>query len=120
MSHKHIKLSDDGIIQNVISVNDDELITRDIMAGHHVQAILDSNKRVRNDNAYNKKAQGRLAARIPLPVYHMWSKEWKASRSQYMTWQTFLAAKINSRDYSYLKTQPGKIHVPTNVRTAGR
>ncbi len=113
---KHIQLSDNGIIKNVISVNDDEMIARDIMPGHHVQTILDANARVRNDNMHNSKAAGRLAARIPLPTYQTWRKEWQIKGRNHATWATFLAAKINSRDFSYLRTQPGKMQVPENLR----
>lgn len=113
-------LSDNGVIQNHIAVSDDELICRDVMPGHHVQTILDANARVRNDNAHNRKAQGRLAARIPITLWSEWRKEWRTKYRQYSTWQTFLAIKINNRDYSYLRTQNQKIHVPENVRTTGK
>lgn len=119
MATHHEVLSDNGVIQNHIHVNDDELITRDVMPAHHVQSILDLNAATRNDKLYNRKAEGRLAARIPIPTWTEWRREWMNTRRQYCTWQTFLAAKINSRDYSYLRAQDQKIYVPESVRTRG-
>lgn len=115
----HEILSDNGVIQNHIHVNDDELVCRDVMPGHHVQTILDLNKATRNDQLFNRAAEGRLAARIPLPLYTEWRKQWRETRRQHCTWQTFLAAKINDRNYSYLRAQDKKIYVPEHVRTTG-
>lgn len=117
MSYKHITLSNNGVIENRISVNDDgELVTRDIMSGRNVQQILDDNQRVRNDAPHNKKAQGVMAARIPLPLFHTWKKEWKKVYKQDMTWHQFLIRRINDRDYGQLRTQDKKIILPENLR----
>lgn len=116
MSYKHITLSNNGVIETRVSVNDDELVSRDIMSARNVQQILDDNQRVRNDNPHNKKAQGVMAARIPLPLFHEWKKEWKTGFNQDMTWHQFLLRRINDRDYGQLRTQDKKIILPENLR----
>lgn len=91
-----------------VRVNDDELISRDIMPGHAVQSILDGNHELRATRQ-NPKAFGRHAARIPKTVWTEWRKQWMTTHRQDWTWQTFLAMKLNSRDYSHLKTHEGAL-----------
>lgn len=43
-------------------------------------------------------------ARIPINTYNQWRKEWREKYSQCYTWATFEVMKINSREYSGLRT----------------
>jgi hypothetical protein len=89
----------------VIHVDDDELITRDIMPAKNVQSILDANAEFRaRGRKPNPAAHGRLAASIPSPVYATWRKDWAEKYRDDWTWKTYLVMKLNTRDYSYLKT----------------
>ena len=86
-----------------------EMISQDIMPGKSVQSILDTNAEKRAlGRKPNSSAHGRLAASIPIPLYHEWKKQWRETYRQDWTWKTFLTMKINSRDYSYLKTNEMK------------
>lgn len=91
--------------ETIVHVDDDEMITRDVMPGKSVQSILDRNADFRKQGRRpNRTAHGRLAASIPIPLYMEWKKEWRTKYRQDWTWQTFLTMKINNRDYSFLKT----------------
>ena len=59
----------------------------------------------RESENVNRRAAGRLAARIPLVVYNDWKNEWRTKHSDKWDWQTFLAMRVNSYDYSYLRNQ---------------
>lgn len=101
----HVKLSDNGAVENVVSFNDDgELVTRDIMSGDRVQSILDHNAYLRNHAAPNRKAQGRHAASVPITVWTEWRKAWMSYHSDKWTWQTYLAAKLADSDNAYFRT----------------
>lgn len=96
--------------ETVVHVDDDELITRDVMSGRNVQSILDRNHDARSlGRKPNPQAQGRLAASIPIPVYTEWRKEWRTKYRQDWTWKTYLSMKLNSRDFAYLKTNEMRV-----------
>lgn len=117
---KDYTLSNNGVIENRVSISGDgEIVSRDIMNARNVQHILDVNKEIRNGAHHNRVAKGHKAASIPIPIWSEWRKEWKTKRRDYMTWQTFLAAKLNSSEYSKLRTHDNKIYVPEHVRTTG-
>lgn len=91
--------------ETIIRFDDDELISTDVMSGRNVQSILDTNAAFRAQGRRpNKNAHGRLAASIPIPVYTEWRKQWREKYRDDWTWKTFLTMKLNSRDYSHLKT----------------
>lgn len=51
----------------------------------------------------NTKAQGRLAARIPLMQYNDWQRDWKRNHADKWEWKTYLASKLNSPDFKHLR-----------------
>jgi hypothetical protein len=89
-------------------VGEKEVVTQDIMPGKTVQKLLDENHRLRQDG-FNKKAHGRIAARVPMVMLYEWQKEWRQTYRKDWTWKTYLAMKINSRDYAHLRTTHMKI-----------
>lgn len=114
----HVKLSDNGAVENVVSFNDDgEMVARDIMSGERVQSLLDNNAYLRNHATVNRKAQGRHAASIPITTWHEWRKEWKAYHSDKWTWQTYLAGKLADPDYALLRTGVKEIGLSERNRT---
>ena len=127
MSFKHFDFSTPeqrlGGIQNIISVNDDgELVTRDVQSGPVLEKILDANAQARNEfvlDSGDRDAYGYLAARIPIVMWQNWRREWMEKYRQYWTWQTFEVMKLNSRDFSYLRTTDSRIGLPEIVRTTG-
>jgi len=127
VSFKHFDFSTPeqrlGGIQNIISVNDDgELVTRDVQSGPVLEKILDANAQARNEfvlDSGDRDAYGYLAARIPIVMWQNWRREWMEKYRQYWTWQTFEVMKLNSRDFSYLRTTDSRIGLPEIVRTTG-
>ena len=51
----------------------------------------------------NRRAQGRIAARVPLQLYWKWREEWERGHSDKWEWKTFFAMKINNPDYKFLR-----------------
>ena len=96
--------------QTQIHVDDNEIITTDVQTARANQAIIDRNQRLRAlGKTPNRAAHGRIAASIPITVYQTWRKEWQTTHRDTWTWKTYLSMKLNSRDYSYLKTREGTI-----------
>ena len=44
-----------------------------------------------------------LAAKVPINTHAQWKKEWREKYKDTWTWQTFLAMKLNSREYENLR-----------------
>lgn len=88
-----------------IHVDDDEMIARDVQSARDIKSILDNNARMRAlGRNPNSQAVGRHVASVPITVYCEWLKEWKTKYRQDWSWQTYMTMKLNSRDYSALKT----------------
>ena len=114
----HVKLSDNGAVENIVSFNDDgEMVMRDVMSSARVEAVLDGNAHLRNHGIRNPKAHGRHAARIPITMWHEWRKEWKARHSDKWTWQTYLAGKLADPDYALLRTGVKEIGLSERNKT---
>lgn len=92
-----------GAIETRLHFQDGEMIAEDVLHGRYVQSILDQNQRDRS-LGHNPKAMGRHAARVPLPLLETWRQEWRANHADKWEWSTYLAMKLNSRDYSHLRT----------------
>ncbi len=68
-----------------------------------VDTIIDS---LRHDSEHvNRKAAGRVAARIPLSTLWEWKDEWRKKYADKWEWTTFMAMRINNPDYSKLRNQ---------------
>ncbi len=78
------------------------------MHGRQVQAILDQNQRDRSQG-HKGKTLGRHAARVPMPMLTAWYQDWEKNHSDKWEWMTFLTSKINSRDFSQLRTGVNKL-----------
>lgn len=89
-----------------LHVDDDQIIMQD---WEDAQPLLDENQRMRNMPQARTMRGGYLAARIPATMYYEWKKDWRANHRDRWTWQTYLAMKINSRDYSKLKTSDRRL-----------
>ncbi len=100
---KHFLLGQVDGVQSRVHIDDNEMILESYTPGKVNQRLLDENHRFRSQG-HNPKARGRLAARIPNTLHEAWKKEWKREYKDKWTWTTYLAMKLNSRDYSYLRT----------------
>ena len=111
-----IQLSDNGVVQNIVDVNDDgEIIARDHMSAARVDEILKGNHNMREHLTQNKKAGGQLIASIPLTVYENWKKTWSTKWRDVFAWDTYLAAKLQDPDNALLLTSTKKNLMPTKA-----
>lgn len=104
-----VQLSDNGVVQNIVDVNDDgEIIARDHMSATRVDSILTSNHNMRNHLTPNRQAGGKLHASVPITTYETWKKEWGNKWRDVFAWETYLAAKLNDPDNALLLTSTAK------------
>lgn len=79
-----------------------------------VEPVLERNNQLRN-NGRNNKAAGFIGASVPLVLHLQWAKEFKAMTGNELNqvpWEEalkFLRSKINSRDFSKVRTSDMKI-----------
>jgi len=117
----HTDMGHNGAVRNVVSVSDEgEIVARDIQTPAELDRIKDSCAQARNeyDITGQRTAYGYIAARVPIVIWQNWRREWQQKYRNDWTWQTFEVMKLNSRDFSYLRTTDCKIGTPHNVRTA--
>jgi hypothetical protein len=100
-----ISLGHNGISETLVHEESGSLITEEVQ---DCTAVLDRAQILRGLSV-NRRAHMKPAATIPLVIYHNWKKEWRTQYRQSWTWQTYLAMKINSRDYSKLRTSDMKL-----------
>lgn len=104
-----VQLSDNGVVQNIVEVNDDgEIFAQDHMSASRVDSILTSNHNMREHLTPNKSAGGQLYASIPPTTYENWKKEWGNKWRDVFEWKTYLAAKLNDPDNALLLTSTKK------------
>lgn len=65
------------------------------------QAIVDNCSKLRGLQQ-NQRSAFKFAGQVPINTHAAWKKEWREKYSQILTWPTFLAQKMNSREYSKL------------------
>lgn len=87
-----------------IFISDNEIVVRDEM---DAQPIIDANSVMREGNRMGRN--GYLAARIPATLYYEWRKDWRVNHADKWTWKTYLASKLNNRDWLKLRTLDAKI-----------
>ncbi len=85
-------------------VSDDALVIQDEM---DAQPIIDANAEMRNGAGMGRN--GYLAARIPVTIYYEWRKDWRRNHSDKWEWKTYLAQKLNSKDWLKLRTTDTRI-----------
>lgn len=88
-----------------IYVGEKEIVTRDTM---DAQPIIDENAALRNHGGKMGR-NGYLAAQIPITIYVEWRKDWKRNHSDKWEWKTYLAQKLNSKDWLKLRTMETRI-----------
>jgi len=86
------------------AIFDDEGVT--FKYEQDVAPILDVFKE-QSAQGHNPNAIGRLAASVPIHLHTQWVKEWedKHKPSGVIELKPFLAMKINSPEYAYLRNQ---------------
>lgn len=89
-------------VEHYVEVNGDELVTAEFTPTSVDKIVIDDVK-ARGDLAQNARSGMRHAASIPINTYMGWRKEWAQTASDTYTWKTFLAMKLNSSDYKFLR-----------------
>ena len=89
-------------IRNYVDVDEHGFTSIEHTPSFVENEILDECARIRALRQ-NTKGAFRLAAKVPLNTHAGWKKEWREKYKDVWTWQTFLAMKLNSRDYENLR-----------------
>ena len=99
-----LQVSPTGVIHEAhINADGNELIVSEHTPTRIENEILDHCHKLRG-LVQNRRSSFQHAATIPIQQHTRWKQEWRAKYAQVMTWQTFLASKLNSRDFEYLRT----------------
>lgn len=125
MATNWMKLAHHGSAQSFYAEEDGKSYLIDHQTAAETQAILDENARKRsvqpkfNEKLPQRAGNGRLAAEIPTTIYMQWERDWLKNKKDDMTWTEYLIGKINSREWSQLKTIDEKqIFVPEVQRSS--
>lgn len=86
-------------VRSEVRFNDDETI--EVKRTQRVDRIVDGFRQ--ESETINRKASGRIAARIPIDTYMAWKQEWKQRHADRWDWTTWLASRLNDADYKYLR-----------------
>ncbi len=92
--------------RSVIHLGESELVVKDVQ---DVSPIIANNERMRAHNGKRMGKNGYLAAEIPVTVLYEWKKDWRRNHSDKWAWKTYLAQKLNSRDYLKFRTTDTRI-----------
>ena len=97
-----------GGVSSELILEHDQVVLRE---HQHVKPILDENARMRSQVQFGTKIGGmKLAARVPAITYAAWRREYRETAHKHgITWNTFRAIKLNSRDFSEFRVDPGKL-----------
>lgn len=87
-------------VRSEVRINDDSI---EVKRTQRVDHILDGFRE--QSETVNRKAAGRIAARIPIETYHAWRDEWRKNHSDRWEWTTFLASRLNNPDFKKLRNQ---------------
>ncbi len=88
-------------VQHEVDVDEDGFYYIEHTPTSVEQEILDNCSRLRG-LAQNRKSNFQFAGQIPINTHAAWKKEWREKYRDTVTWPTFLAQKMNSRDNSKL------------------
>ena len=85
----------------------DEMIVHSYQTKKTVDRILDYNAAVRDMQPRNDRV--RFIGSIPAMVYDLWKREFAKGQHSFADFDKFLEAKINSREFEYLRLTTGKV-----------
>tara|TARA_R100000329_G_scaffold78418_1_gene67274 strand:+ start:7279 stop:7614 length:336 start_codon:yes stop_codon:yes gene_type:complete len=110
---KKILKENDGVVSTTFYDNTDSkgvTIKRSLNA----QSLLDRNKKLYTHNdGYSKTKELKRVASIPVLILELWSQEYNGTSNWFalpkQVQQKILRTKLNSSEYQYFRTAPGKI-----------
>jgi len=101
MGHKLLLDVNPAGIQHHIETDEDGFYSVEHAPTVVEQAIVDECSKLRGLN--QRKGSGfQFAGKVPLLTHQQWKQEWLAKYRDTVTWPTFLAQKMNSREFSKL------------------
>lgn len=90
----------DGITTSEVHFHNDDTVD---IARHQKVDWLDQ---FRHESEYiNKKAAGRIAARVPMDLHLSWVREWREKHSDKWELKTFLSMKVNNSEFKKFRNQ---------------
>ena len=96
----HLENSPTGV-QHYVDVDEDGFTYVEHTPTLVDDAIIDECSKLRALHQ-NKASNFHFAGKIPINLHTAWKKEWRETARDKMTWPTFLAIKMNNRDFSKL------------------
>lgn len=113
MGHKLLLDVSPTGVQHYVDIDEDGFYAVEHTPTVVEEAIIDNCSRLRGLQQ-NKKSNFQFAGQIPINTHAAWKKEWRENFSEILTWPTFLAQKMNSREFSKLNILDAKL--PTAKR----
>lgn len=94
-----------GVTSSGVYEEDGQIICVEKMPGWAIEKILDHNRAIQNMGKRSTD-RGRLAGSIPITLWTLWRNEWmKGPKLWGVPWKKFKARKLNSADYSKLRSE---------------
>ena len=107
-TRKKVLSWEDGILE--MMHYDDATDKLTIETIQDVEPCLNKNKEVQNDERLWKETEwGRKVAEIPNTIIHQWLNETPPLNLFDPSHKKRIKARLNSREFAYLRTRPGRI-----------
>ena len=89
-------------------ISDNEVILQDETPKEGLQAIIDHNARMRETAKRSRNGSTHVAT-IPADLHMQWRMDWRRNHSDKWSWKTYLAMKLNNKDWVKFRTSTGRI-----------
>ena len=89
------------------SWNNGEMIVHTYQPRSVIEDVLDFNKAAQTVKQTNKRV--RQIGEVPMSIYEEWKREFKRGAHRNVEWDTFLKMKLNSPEFKFFKTVPGRV-----------
>ncbi len=94
-----------GVIRSRLHVTAEEIVIEEEMPGVVVDEIMAEVARF-SDAAKRRKGGMELLGKLPLPIWALWQKQWKAGPKQHgVLWRAFLMSKLLDSDFSRFRVR---------------
>ena len=109
---KKISVDKDGLVSTAF-YNDEQNKSIGVARTIDAKPILDHNKKLyTQDDGYSKSRELKRVASIPIIILEIWAKEYNGSSNWFKLpteiQRKILKEKLNSSDYKYFRTAPGR------------
>ena len=117
--HRSLGESLGGLASSFVSREDGHTYVTEVQSAAHNQKVLDFTQRMRSIQRPLKEksgTQGRLAAEVPVTIFIEWQKEWERKHKGTYSMETFMAIKLNSREFCKFKAIDSELYIPEHCR----